>query len=123
MRALHPNMFAQDVFSLHSGHTNVSPHSFVSGSFLMRIFARRIFAAQVGEREEIYGLQDWPLVYILGSTLTLDLACVTKYCRIFSALPNATLRDFSSLGALAGKKTGPIRVYRIALWLEGFGCS
>ncbi|OLP83182.1 putative serine/threonine-protein kinase-like protein CCR3 [Symbiodinium microadriaticum] len=51
----------------------------------------------VNERELRVGPGDWPYVYILEAILTVDLACVTKYCAIHSALPNVTARFSSGL--------------------------
>ena len=51
----------------------------------------------VNERELRVGPGDWPYVYILEAILTVDLACVTKYCAIHSAFTNVTARFSSGL--------------------------
>ena len=44
----------------------------------------------VSERERRVGPDDWPYVYALDEAITIDLACVTKFCLIHRALPNVT---------------------------------
>ena len=51
----------------------------------------------VGERELRVGSDSWPYVYAVGTELTVDLACVTKFCAIHRALPNVTAQFSSGL--------------------------
>ena len=80
----------------------VSPHSPLVFTFSEPVEwtssnASGVLIRIVDERELRVGPSDWPYVYTLDATLTVDLACVTKYCAIHRAIPNVTAHFSSGL--------------------------